>query len=573
LVFRNAVLYGAKPLLKDTDDPRITAVPIQEGLAGIRSDLATPIYVLMAAVGVVLLIACANVAGLLLARNAAREREMAVRLAMGAGRGRLIRQLLTESVLLSAAGAVLGILFASWGAYSLAAFLSANWRWPLIIDVNPDARVLAFTAGMAALTGILFGVAPAFRSARVDVTPTLKQPAGSLSNASHAGGRRFRLSSSLVVAQVALSVLVLVSSGLLVRTLVNLKNINPGFDTHNILLFGIDPTLAGYKADHIQSLYRDLQTQFAAVPGVLSVSYSRDALLDGSRSSTLVHIEGQSGDSSVVAQILSVGPSFFETMRIPLLAGRAFAAPDLDSAHAVAVVNQTFARKFFLGRNPLGLHFGDGGAKAEREIVGIVADAKYDQLRKDVEPTAYVPLRGGSAHFALRTARDVGAILPAVRQIASGLDNNLPLFDVRTQSETVDRLLFNERLVARLSALFGVLALVLACVGLYGLLSYEVTRRTREIGIRSALGAQQRDVHHLVVGQGIGLALAGAAIGVCVALGVTRYLQSLLYGIRANDPATFAGVALLLTVVALAACYIPARRAARVDPVVALRYE
>jgi ABC-type antimicrobial peptide transport system permease subunit len=220
------------------------------------------------------------------------------------------------------------------------------------------------------------------------------------------------------------------------------------------------------------------------------------------------------------------------------------------------------------------MHFGDPGAKgAQREIVGLVGDAKYDQLRKEVEPTAYVPLRAGSAHFALRAAGDTSAIIPAVRQVVNSEARDLPLFNLRTQSETVDRLLFGERLVARLSALFGILALVLACVGLYGLLSYEVLQRTREIGIRSALGAQQRDVLRLVVGQGMGLALAGAAVGVCAAFGVTRYLQSLLYGVRPSDPATFAGVALLLTVVALAACGVPARRAARVDPVVALRYE
>jgi predicted permease len=416
-------------------------------------------------------------------------------------------------------------------------------------------------------------LAPAFRSARVDVTPALKESAGNLSSATRAGSRHFGLSSSLVVAQVALSVLVLVGSGLLVRTLVNLKSIDPGFDTHNILLFGIDPTQAGYEPIQIQNLYRDLQARLAAVPGVLSASYSRDVLLDGSRSSTLIHIEGHS-DAGVVSEILSVGPGFFETMRIPVLAGRAFTAPDLDSTHAVAIVNQSFARKFFAGRSPLGMHFGDPGAKgAQREIVGLVGDAKYDQLRKEVEPTAYVPLRAGSAHFALRAAGDTSAIIPAVRQVVNSEARDLPLFNLRTQSETVDRLLFGERLVARLSALFGILALVLACVGLYGLLSYEVLQRTREIGIRSALGAQQRDVLRLVVGQGMGLALAGAAVGVCAAFGVTRYLQSLLYGVRPSDPATFAGVALLLTVVALAACGVPARRAARVDPVVALRYE
>jgi predicted permease len=369
---------------------------------------------------------------------------------------------------------------------------------------------------------------------------------------------------------------VLTGAGLLVRTLANLRNIDPGFDTHNVLLFGINPKLAGYNNDRIQTLYSELQTRLASIPGVISASYSSGTLLSAGQWTSGVHIEGQPEKTTVETDMLAVGPSFFETMRLPLLNGRTFAASDLRSTQAVAIVNQTFVRRFLEGRNPIGLHLGGttpSGNKVEREIVGVVADAKYDDLRKPLEPTAYIPLQEGEAYFALRTSTKPEALIPEVRRIVGALDDNLPLFDMRTQTQTIDRLLFNERLVAKLSSLFGALALILACVGLYGLLSYEVARRTREIGIRTALGAQRREIFRLVLFQGLILAMVGALVGIGAAIGVTRYLGSLLYGIRATDPATFVIIAFLLIAVALLACYIPSRRATRVDPLVALRYE
>lgn len=575
LVFRNEVLHGAKALLKEVDEPQLALLPAQKGLVGFRQFYDKPIYILTVAVGIVLLIACANIAALLLARATAREKEMAVRLALGAGRVRIIRQLLTESLLLSSAGAVLGIVLADWSAQALAAFISKNAYFPLFIDTRPDARVLAFTLGIALLTGILFGIAPAFRGSRINVGPTLKESVAS-SDGSKVPGRRFGLGSALIVAQVALSVVVLTGAGLLVRTLANLRNIDPGFDTHNVLLFGINPGLAGYSQDRIHTLYGELQTRLASIPGVISASYSGDTLLSAGLWTTGVHIEGQPEKTSVETDMFAVGPKFFETMRLPLLNGRPFASSDLRSTEAVAIVNQTFVRRFLEGRNPIGIHLGGttlSGNKVEREIVGVVADAKYDELRKPIEPTAYVPLQGGEAHFALRTFTKPEALIPEVRRIVGALDDNLPLFDMRTQTQTIDRLLFNERLVARLSSLFGALALILACVGLYGLLSYEVARRTREIGIRTALGAQRREIFRLVLSQGLILAMVGTLVGTGVAIGVTRYLGSLLYGVRATDPATFVIIAFLLIGVALLACYIPSRRATRVDPMVALRYE
>lgn len=571
LLFRNQTLQGEKPALKDSDDPKVTLLSAQKGLAGIRANLGEPLYLLMAAVSIVLLIACANVAGLMLARAAARQKEIAVRLALGAGRGRVVQQLLTESVLLSVAGAALGVLFAFWGATGLAGFLTTNWHHPLKFDMRPDATVLIFTIAVALLTAIGFGLAPAFRGTRMDVAPVLKESSGSISAASHAGGRRFGLGSSLVIAQVALSMVVLIGAGLFLRTLAKLQSIHPGFDTHNILLFSVDPTLAGYKEWNIQNVYDDLDRRFAALPGVVSTSYSSDALLDGGLWTSSVRLEGHTKEATVETQMLAVGPDFFETMRIPMVKGRTFRAPDLRSTQLVAVVNEAFVRKYLESRDPLGFHLEQD--HQQREIVGVVADTKYDDLRKGDAPTAYVPLKNGEVTFALRSAVAPSALIPAVRRIVSEVDNNLPVFGVRTQSQTIDRLLFNERLVARLSSLFGLLALLLTCIGLYGLLSYEVARRTREIGIRAALGAQRRDVLCMVVKQGLLLVFFGILAGIVTALALTRYLRSLLFEVRPTDPITFLAVGVVLGVVALLACFIPAQRATRVEPMVALRDE
>ncbi|HEY6388912.1 MAG TPA: ABC transporter permease [Candidatus Acidoferrum sp.] len=573
LLFHNEIIQEKQ--LKVEDDPQVTLTPAQKGLSGIRGDLEQPLFILMVAVGIVLSISCANVAGLMLSRATARQKEIAVRLALGAGRGRVIRQLLTESVMLSFAGAAVGVVLAYWGASALAAFASANRYSNFQINADPDVRVLALTVAVAALTGILFGLAPAFRGTRVNVAPTLKENSGSMSGTSFGGNRRFGLGSGLVVAQVALSVIVLAGAGLVVRSLANLKAIDPGFDTRNVLQFGVNPTLTGYyKSEQVEPLYRELQSRLSGLPGVLSVSYSSDTLLDGGLWTEDVKIEGRIDKSTVETQMLAVGPEFFSTMKIPVMTGRTLTHEDSQSKRDIAVVNRAFVKKFLENRAPLGLHFGaDDPKSAQYEIVGVVGDTKYAGLRDEIAPTAYIPLKDSDAHFALRTAINPQALFPGVRKVVSDLDNNLPLFDVRTQTERIERLLFNERLLARLASLFGLLALVLACIGLYGLLSYEVARRTREIGIRAALGAQNRDVLRLVGRQGLVLVAFGMAFGILAAIGVTRSLRSLLYEVQPSDPTTFFGVCALLTIVAMAACYIPARRATRVDPMVALRYE
>jgi predicted permease len=570
-IFLNEALHEARPVWAQADNPHLSLLPAQQGLAGIRSFYSEPLLMLMAAVGLVLLIACANVAGLMLARAATREREMAVRLAMGAARRRVIRQLLTESLLLSFIGAALGALLAPLGVSGLAAFFSKNSYSPLQLDLQVDARVLLFTIGAALLTGIGFGLAPAFRGSRTSVTSQLKGTTTTAA-ASRGRGRILGLGSALVVLQVALSMVVLTGAGLLLRTLGNLRSIDPGFDTRNLILFAINPDLAGYKDKQIPDLYASLQRKIAALPGVTGVSYATGALLDGGLLSGSVNIEGRADKSPVEIQMLAVGPDYLQTMKIPLLDGRLLAETDANGAQR-ALVNRAFVTKFLSGRNPVGLHFGGGNSQPDTEIVGVVGDTKYLDLRSDDAPTAFVPLASGRATFEVRTALAPAVLMPAVRNVVNAVDANLPVMRMRTQTDAIDRLLFNERLVARLFGLFAALGLMLACIGLYGLLSYEVERRTREIGIRTALGARRSTIWSMVVRQGIVLVIVGALAGCGAAFAVTRLLTSLLYAMRPTDPVTFALTACLLLLVGILACLLPARRATRIDPMTALRCE
>ena len=578
----------AKTLSKPDDEPAITLISAQTGLTGARGRYANPLYVLMFAVGIILLIACSNVAGLMLARAAARQKEMALRLALGAGRARIVRQLMTESVMLAIAGGILGIVFASWASHAIVSFVSTNQPRPLAFATGIDLRVLGFTIAVSLFTGILFGLAPAFRGARVDLTPALKEGSGSATGLAHRGIRHFSIGNALVVTQVALAIVVLVGAGLLVRTLQNLRSIDVGFDSHNLVLFGINPSLAGYKDEQIDSFYRDLQGRLAETPGIHSASYSMVPLLSGNLMINGFHWPGTPQDRESESDVLEVGPDFFSTMQIPFLAGRGFDASDYklaasQSASAAVpkpvIVDQTFVSKYLGKENPLGKRFGESPASENEpaspgyEIIGVVRDTKYSDLRREINPMMYMPQSGSGASFEVRTAGDPQALVPVIRATVAQIDPNLPLRDVTTESQQIDRLLFQERLVARFSSFFGLLALVLACIGLYGLLAYEVTRRTREIGIRIALGAQAKDVLRSVVRQGLALALVGAAVGIGVALGVTRYLKSMLYDVHANDPLTIVAVVALLILVALAACFIPARRATNVDPMVALRCE
>lgn len=617
-MFQNnaAHAYHGLPMLDPKDGGAIDLLPLDQGLTGERTDASAPLYALMLVVGFVLLIACANVAGLMLARATSRQKEMAVRFALGASKSRIMRQLLTESLMLSCVGGALGVLFASWCVAAIQTFLQSSMDGPLPFTAAIDTRVLLFTAATAIFTGILFGLAPAFRGMCVDLTSALKEGAGSSSQISHAKRGWFSAGNSLVIAQVALSIVVLAGAGLLVRTLQNLKNVYPGFDTRNVLTFSLDPTLIGYKNSDSNNFYHELQDRLAKMPGIESVSYSWRPLLAGGLWSTSFHLEGRPKDEEAGADELPVGPDFFHTMRISLLAGREFNAGDFaisqklaagkekraaeaaaklkagtpaakskapaeDLPPEPAIVNQAFVRKYFPSGNTVGRVFGaqeadpikDMDKSSGWEIAGIASDAKYNQLRREVQPTIYVPNSGGAASFSLRTEADPMKVAPRIRAIVSQMDSNLPIFELRTETQQIDRQIFAERLIARMSGFFGALALLLACIGLYGLVSYEVARRTREIGIRAALGAERRDVLRVVLLQGMRLTLVGAVVGVALALALTRYAKDLLFGVKAADPVTFLAVTALLMAVTLGACYVPARRATQVDPVVALRHE
>jgi predicted permease len=559
--------------------------PGSRGLDYLRGEFSKPLSILMGVVGLVLLIACANVANLLLARAASRQKEVAVRLAVGAGRSRLIRQLLTESMLLAGLGGIVGLMLAFWGTHLLVAFM-ASGREPIRLSVTPEPRVLGFTAAVSVLTGILCGLSPALRSTRMDLAPALKESARMLQGATESKrGMRLGLGRTLVVTQVALSVLLLVAAVLFVRTLTNLENVNAGFNRRNVLLFGIDPSQDGYRGQRLADFYQELSRRLGALPGVRSVSMSMHRLIGGGVSVNGLQISGyapkagQEGDH-LETHVNRVGPKFFETMGIPLVLGRPIGEGDTPTAPKVAVVNEKFVHQFLGGENPIGRRFGFGDEKTatDYEIVGVVGDAKYSDLRREVPPTVYLPYQQnleelGPMNFEVRTAGSPMDLASAVRRTGQNMDRNLALYRIKTQVEEINESLFQERLFARLTSFFGVLAVLLACVGVYGVMAFAVTRRTHEIGIRMALGASRAQITGMVLRETCLLVEAGIAIGVVLALGASRLISTLLYGLKPTDPLTMAIAALLMVAAAVLAGYVPSRRASRVDPMVALRYE
>ena len=562
------------------DRAHLTLLPGRQGPDRLRARFSSSLFVLMGIVGLVLLVACANVASLLLARATARRREIAIRLAIGAGRARLIRQLLTEGLMLAGLGGALGLLGAVWGSDALAATM-ASGETHFAIDSTPNATVLIFTAAISMATGVLFGVVPAFRATRTDLAPDL-----AARTATDGAGQRLRLGlgRSLVVVQVALSVLLVVGAGLFVRTLVNLQRADLGIDRSNVLLFRLAPGTAGYEGQRLMTLYDRVLDSVSGLAGVRSASFSRSALISHSISRTSLEIDGTEGSSlklhdQIDVSTNTVAPRFAETMGMPLVAGRDFGPQDTATSPVVVLVNETMARRFFGTPNPVGRAFNFEGRAPQRwTVIGVVRDAKYSSVREDIPPTVYYLYRQrltrlGEVAFEVRTAGDPLALVPAIRRLVREADVNLPLIDVKTQTAQIDETLFTERMFARLSALFAGLALALACVGVYGLLAYAVTRRTAEIGIRVALGAQRRDVVWMILREALVLAGLGVAIGVPAALAATRVLKTMLFGLQPHDPATLAASALLLVGVAAAAGFIPAHRASRVEPVVALRYE
>jgi predicted permease len=546
-----------------------------------RRFFAPSLFLLQGVVGLVLLIACANVANLLFSRAATRQKEVALRLAIGAGRWRLIRQLLTESVLLSALGGALGVLLAIWLQHGLLAV--SDWGSDSLIGLAAklDWRVLGFTTGLSLLTGICFGLAPAWQFTKVDMGPALKDSGRNSSAAS-----RSFLSRCLVVSQLALSLLIMVGAGLLVRTLLNLQRVEPGFNMSNLLLFRIQPDLLGYQRENLALFYGRLAERLEVIPGVQAVTFSDIPLLSQWSSSYALYLpnalnaapdsQGMIQPSGLVC-VDNVRENFLDVMQIPLLAGRTLRSQDDAKAPRVAVVNQSLAHKFFPNENPIGKRFAFDSKKPDSvEIVGLAKDAKYTRQRDEIAPTAYLPWQqdlSGEVTFELRTKGDPTAMIPSVRQAIRQVDGLLPVTDIKTQVQRANETLRMDRWFAKLLTLFGVLAALLASIGLFGIMAYAVSQRIREIGIRMALGATRHDVLKLVVRQGMTLVWIGIALGLVATLLCTRVIQSRLYGITPSDPFTLVIVSALLIVVAMLASWLPARFAARVEPIVALRNE
>jgi predicted permease len=554
-----------------------TVVPLRRQLSG---DLRPALLVLLSAVGLVLLIACANVSSLLLARAAAREREVAIRFAMGASRWRVARQLLTESILLSIAGGAFGGVVAFWGTNALLAASPTN-----LLDLRAvfvDARLLLFTATLSLFSGLLFGFLPAYLSTRSAISESLKEG----SRGATTGRHRRLVRSGFVVAQMALALLLLAGSGLLIRSFIHLAGVAPGFDANNLLTFSVTLPTSKYAKDPATlSFFQNLLLRLAKLPGVRAVSMDSYPPFAGRGAGTTVHILGEPdrpASEFPVASVCVVGPDYFPAMGIPLRAGRTFDSEELAEERHVVIVNQAFVTQYLFGKDPLGrklVIFMKSLAEGENtpsEVIGVVGDVHLMGLDEAKNPIVYWPhpeLVYNRMTVLVRTQSDPLALVSAARAQLRELDPELPMANVATMDDLLSNSLSRSRFTMFLLGIFAAIALLLAAVGIYGIIAFNVTQRTQEIGIRAALGAQHRDVLRMILGEGIRLVFLGVFIGTLGAFFTTHFLASLLYGTTPTDPLTFAAVALLLTLVALAACYIPARRAMRVDPIVALRYE
>lgn len=555
----------------------LTLMPGARGISAVRDPASGPLIVLMSMAGLLLLIACANIANLLIARAAGRQKEIAIRLAIGAGRGRLLRQLLTEGVSLSLAGGLLGIVAAYWTGDLLLGFLPAS---PSMrgLSAQPDTRVLLFALALSIVTGVVFGLAPAWETFRTNVAATLKeQAAGAMGSA---GQVRFR--KALVIAQVGLSLVLLIGAGLFARSLINLKQIDPGFRHDHLIVFAVQPSLNGYDQARTRSLYDRLHDDIAALPQVRGVALAEIALLAGDVDMSGISVPGyepKEGERMGVRENF-VGPNYFSSMGIPLLMGREIIRQDGPSAPEVAVINEQFARKYFGGENPVGRRFHFQRTRKDDpgiEVVGVVRDGKHANLREDPEQFAYYPYVQHESvmrmNIYVRTAQDPSALGNALRAAVRRADPDLPVFDMKTIDQQIDEDVFAERLVAMLSTFFGALATLLAAIGLYGVMAYTVSRRTREIGLRMALGAARTEVLGMVMREVGLLALLGVSIALPTAFALSRLIQAQLYNVKGSDPAIFAIASVLIAGVAAAAGLIPAVRATRIDPMTALRNE
>jgi predicted permease len=568
----------------DRERAKLPQLLIREGATGLdtlRRQYSKPLYVLLALVALILAIACANIANLLLTRSAARRREIAVRLSIGAGRLRLIRQLLTESLLLASIGGAMGVLFAMWGIQFLT-FLLANGIEDFTLRPGLNWPVLGAASALALLTGILFGLAPALQSTRVDVIPALKDARAGQPGSRHALGR-ISLSQALVATQIGLSLLMLVAAGLFVRTLSNLQSIQLGFNREDLLLFKMNARQAGHKDPEILTFYSELQKRFSAIPGVRSATATHHQMIGQGTSSGDAAPVGTPPKPGSDTHILMTGPDFFSTMQIPLLVGRALDDRDPPGSLPVAVVSEAYVQMYFPDQNPLGqqISIWRRPPLTDRivEIVGVAANARYGPLKGAFREIVYLPFDQNSYDpveemtFALRTSGDPLRHVNTVRDIVRRADPRVPVTDIKTQAAQIDQTMNQEIIFARLGTAFAVLALLIACVGLYGTMAYRVARRTREIGIRMALGAQRRSVVWMVQREVLALAAVGLAIGIPSALAGSSFVESFLFQVEPNSPvALVSAVAILLGAVLLAG-YAPARKASRIDPMTAVRHE
>jgi predicted permease len=549
-----------------------------QGLAALRERFSKPLWILMAAVGLLLLIACANVATLLLARAQFRQHEMAARLVLGARRLRLMQQLITEGVVLALAGGVLGIVLAFWASESLMA-LMRHMGTPIVLSVRPDLRVLGFTLAVSVFTAVLFGLIPAWRLVRTDM------PSGLVPNMQGAGksAGRSHTTKALIALQVAASLVLMVGAGLLVRSLRNLKNFYPGFRTDHVLLFDVNARLLGYTVAQTNALYRRLIDQIDALPGIRRTSFSMDPPFSGGWGETAPTIEGYqpaSGSAPLIAGINTLGPHYFEALETQVLLGRDFTAEDGANAIKVAIINKRMAHDIFGNTSPIGRRLSIptfAGDKSWYSIVGVVADAKSEDLREAVRPMIYVPTEQtvvpSGVTFEVQTARDAAGEAPLVLRAVAQVDGRLSLSGMKTLNDQMDDSLVQERLVASLASLFGIIAVLLASVGLYGVMAYTVSRKTNEIGIRMALGSGRIQIAGLVLREALLMVLAGLALGIPAAMATAHLMRSQLYGLGPYDPMTMLFAVGMLMGVAVLACYPPATRAMRIDPMAALRYE
>jgi predicted permease len=582
--FAHASAYDREQFLKCVID----VLPGSQGRSYYRQELSTPLWVLMAITGIVLLIACANLANLLLARATGRHKEIAVRLALGASRGRIVCQLLIETLCLSVMGGLTGLAFAFWADKALMAIYLPADSAGLNISTAPDSRILLFTLAVTIVTGLIFGLVPALQTTKPDIGRTLKDQAGAVVGGGHGGLRK-----TLVVAQVALSLLLLIGAGLFLRSLNNLGSLGPGFPVERLVGFNIDPSLGGYTPERSKILYQQLTESLSSIPGVQSVGLASMRILENDYSWNDMTVEGYTParpEGNAQPYMTWVSPNYFVTLGAPLVAGRDFTAKDNqevkhsprpdDWTPTVVIINEKFARRFFPGRNPIGRHLGfgtDPGTRTDMEIIGVVKDIKYANLRDEIREQAYAPYLGG--HFVadmtvyLRTAFDPKQVMSSVRAKVRELDPTLPIYDVRTMEAQINNSLITERMIASLSTVFGFLATLLAAIGLYGVMAYTVVQRRREIGIRMALGADRRKVIWMVMRDVLLLVAIGVGAGVPASLALMRAVQSQLYGLTAHDPLTLALATAGLALVACAAGYLPALRASRLDPMVALRHE